>query len=214
MRKLVALVLLALMAATGLGCVAVSEYATPAPKPSEAALRYIAKAGVSGPNSYRGYANLEKAIRLERELESAYKVYSLGLEQAAERHELDYGILAKASAAKTKKAKHTEQALFGEKGLISMGLTVAGLGGFTGLLGLMRKRPGDITPIELEKATAQADIDLQDKDRQMLEIVKGVSVFMGKYDKTTAPGLALRETLKDTTTIGTRTAITTVKAMV
>lgn len=211
MRKLVALVLLALMVAIGIGCVALSELATPAPKPSEAALKYIAKAGVSDPNSYRGYANLEKAIRLEKELESAYNVYSLGLEQATERHELDYGILAKASAAKTSKGRHTEQALFGEKGLISMGLTVAGLSGFTGFLGLTRKRPGDITPIELEKATAQAGIELQDKDRQMLEIVKGVSVFMKKYDEKTAPGAELRSTLEAKTNTDTKQAIAALK---
>ena len=213
MRKLVALVLLALMAATGVGCVALSEYAAPAPRPTKAAEEYAVKAGVFDPNSYRGYANLAKARAFEKTLESAAKVYRLGLQQAHERHELDYGIHTKASAANTKKGEYAEQTLFGERGLISMGLTMAGLSGFTGLLGLMRKRPGDITPVELDTAVAQVGIDLKDKDRQMLEIVKGVSVFMDAYDEKTTPGAGLRSALEAKTNTDTKQVVAALKAV-
>jgi len=212
MRKIVAIILLALMVATGLGCVALSEYATPAPV-DKAAVKYAAEAGVIDANSFRGYANYEKARRLERALQSAYKVYTLGLDQAKERHELDYANLEKVVAANTKTGKQREAALFGETGLISMGIGLAGMGGLGGFLGLMRKRPGDITPAELEAATVQASVEVKDKERQLLEIIGGVSEFMKTYDKTTEPGMALRASLKTTTNSDTKQVVAAIKAV-
>jgi len=213
MKRIIVLVLLAILGLTGLGCVAVSKYVTPAPKASEAALEYGYKAGVLDPNSYRGYANLEKAERLELALESAYNIYTLGLEHATEKHELDYGILAKVAAANTKTGKERETALFSEKGLIPLIAGLAGFGGFTGLIGLMRKRPGDLTPADLQTATAQAGIDLGDKERQMHELVVGVSEFMATYDKSTVPGGALRSALEKATNTDTKQTVAALKAV-
>ena len=178
MRKTIAIMLLLVLGLTGLGCVAVSKYATPAPKASEAALKYGYEAGILDPNSYRGYANLEKAERLEVALESAYQVYTLGLEHATERHELDYGVLAKVAAANTKKGRATETAFFSEKGIIPLVAGLAGFGGLGSLIGLMRKRPGDITPQDMELALGGAGVKLKDKERQMLEIVRGIQAHL------------------------------------
>ena len=212
MKKVIAVVLLAILGLTGLGCVAVSKYATPATV-DQAAVKYAAEAGVIDANSYRGYANLEKAERLERALESAYKLYTLGIEQARERHELDYGILAKISAANTKRGQATEAALFSERGLIPLVAGLAGFGGLGGLIGLLRKRPGDITPVEMESALTSAGMDVQDKERQMLEIVAGVQAFLSKPEVSDEAKGGLKDSLTMAQSGDTRKVIAALKAV-
>jgi len=78
-----------------------------------------------------------------------------------------------------------EQSLFGEKGLLSMGLGMAGMGGFAGLLGLMRKRPGDITSeeatIAIADATGKSQEEISAKVTQFSQVVKGVDTFIKTY---------------------------------
>lgn len=212
MRKIVALILLALMVATGFGCVAVSEWLTPTPV-DKAAIKYAVKAGVADANSYRGYANLEKARRLGAEVKAAYEVNKLALDQLAERNELDYGILTEVVTRNRKIGERREAALFDETGLLPIIAGAAGMGGLGGLLGLMRKRPGDITPVEFEQATAQAGINLKDRDRQMLEIVGGVSEFMRQYDKKSEPGIALRTALRTKTNTDTKQVVAALRVV-
>lgn len=212
MKKIVAVILLALIVATGFGCVAVSEWLTPTPV-DKAAVKYAVEAGVIDANSYRGYANLEKARRLGAAVKAAYEVNKLALDQLVERNELDYGILNEAVTRNTKIGMKREQALFSETGLLPLAAGAMGMGGLGGLLGLMRKRPGDMTPVEFERATAQAGFDLNTKERHLLEIVGGVSEFMETFDKNTEPGKALRLSLSDKTNSDTKRAIAALKVV-
>jgi hypothetical protein len=164
----------------GVGCAALSEYITPATVDPQA-VAYVEKAGVADANAFAGYANLEKAIRLEAAVDAAHEVTSLALAQMAEKNELDYGILKGAVSNSLKTARDREEQLFGETGLLSTGLTALGFGTLTGVLGLMRKRPGDVTPQEMESVVAEVKGEVTDKDRQFLELVKGVQKCLDLY---------------------------------
>lgn len=196
----------------GVGCAALSEYVTPA-SIDQKAVEYVVKAGVADANDFKGYANLEKAIRLELMVENAYEVVTLALEQMREKNQLDYSILRGVVINNTKVAREREELLFGETGLLAVGLGALGAGGLGSILGLMRKRPGDITPQELEAALAEVKGEVTAKDRQVIEIVKGVQKFLDKYPKGTVYGDELRLALSNQS-IDTREAVAVAKARV
>lgn len=196
----------------GVGCAALSEYVTPA-SIDQKAVEYVVKAGVADANDFKGYANLEKAIRLELMVENAYEVVTLALEQMREKNQLDYSILRGVVINNTKVAREREELLFGETGLLAVGLGALGAGGLGSILGLMRKRPGDITPQELEAALADVKGEVTAKDRQVIEIVKGVQKFLDKYPKGTVYGDELRLALSNQS-IDTREAVAVAKARV
>lgn len=178
--KNILLIMASLILLMGVGCAALSEYITPATVDPQA-VAYVEKAGVADANAFAGYANLEKAIRLEAAVDAAHEVTSLALAQMAEKNELDYGILKGAVSNSLKTARDREEQLFGETGLLSTGLTALGFGTLTGVLGLMRKRPGDVTPQEMESVVAEVKGEVTDKDRQFLELVKGVQKCLDLY---------------------------------
>lgn len=194
----------------GLGCAALSEYVTPA-NIDQKAVEYVVKAGVADANDFKGYANLEKAIRLEMMVENAYEVVSLALEQMREKNQLDYSMLRGVVINNTKAAREREELLFGETGILAVGLSVLGAGGLGSVLGLMRKRPGDITPQEMESALADIKGEVTAKDRQIIEIVKGVQKFLDRYPKGTVYGDELRLALSNQSA-DTREAVAVAKA--
>lgn len=175
--KIVAYVLLGLMAISGIGCVALSEYITPA-ELNKQAISYVDKAGVVDANEFNGYANLHKAEKLARAIVAAYEVNTLALQQLQEKNNLDYNLLHDIAAKNLEIAKQKEEMLFSETGLLSMGLGLAGFGGLTGMIGLMRKRSGDITPQEMEQVVSDVKGEVTAKDRQIIELVKGVQAFI------------------------------------
>jgi len=42
----------------------------------------------------------------------------------------------------------------------------------------MRKRPQDVTPEDVESLLADLNVELSDKDRQLIELIRGVQAFM------------------------------------
>jgi len=168
----------------GVGCAALSEYLTPATLDRQA-IEYAAEAGVIDVNDFRGYANLEKAIRLELAVKAAYEVKSLALQQMVERNQLDYSLLHDAVLRNTAQAKEQEKQLFGETGILSMGLSLLGVGGLTGALGWMRKRLSDGNRQFVEIVT--------DGNRQFVEIVKGVQTFIDNSQLAPAVSDLLKE---------------------
>ena len=109
----------------GVGCAAISEYVTPATVDSRA-VEYAAKSGVADANSFRGFANLEKAMRLEVAVDAAYEVNSLAITQMAEKNKLDYNLLRGVVDRSLEIARSREEQLFGPTGLLSMGLRWSG----------------------------------------------------------------------------------------
>lgn len=178
--KKIALVLCLLVGVIAISCVPLSYYLTPADLDPQS-IDYVTNAGVADANKYAGYPNLHKAEMLKEDVESAYKITQFELEKAAEKNNLDYSICAETTAANYTAAIQREEDLFGKEGGIATLLGIAGLSGATGLLGLMRKRPGDITPEEASKAVAEAtgesQAEIEAKINQFNQVVKGVGEF-------------------------------------
>lgn len=185
-------IVMLLVSLVAVGCVVLSEHVTPT-SIDKAAIKYAIGAGVADANDYCGYANLYKANKLAAAVKAAYEINVLAIDQLRERHELDYNILNAVVTRNTKIGKQREAAFFGEKGLLSMGLGLLGVGGLGGLIGLRRKRPGDFTPA-----------DVADKDRQMLEVVQGVKTFI---DTKIPAAHNLKATLREKTSTDTKQVI-------
>ena len=200
--------------AIGVGCASLSEYVTPA-NIDRQAVTYAVNAGVADANDYDGYANLEKAIRLEVAVANAYEVKTLALAQMQEKNQLDYGILRGVVTNNTKIARAREEQLFGETGLLSVGLSALGAGGLAGIVGLMRRRPGDITPQEMEQAVVSIKGEVTTKDRQIIELIRGVQKFIDKNRDSDSIGYVVDELkayLGESQSMGTKQAVASVKA--
>jgi len=205
------------MTIAGLGCAAVSHYITPANIDKDA-VYYAVDAGTASPDDYTGYANLEKVERLKGDVDAAHSKVQLNLQQQIEADNLDYSIHSDSVASAVLAGTEREEMLFGEKGLVSMGLGLAGFGTLTGLLGLMRKRPGDVTLTEMEQALAslkgQAADQLSTKDKQFIQVVKGVQEYIDflSSDKKNTSGIKkLKGILDKHQDVDTKTAVATAK---
>ena len=180
MKTLIVIASIMLMV-VGLGCAALSSYVTPA-EVDQNALRYAINAGVAELSNYDAwYPNLAEVKRLAGDVDSAHNTIQLSLQQQAQKDDLDYSIHKDVVSTNLVTANQREEILFGETGLMSLGLSMAGFGGLTGLLGLMRKRPGDITRPEMEQALATATgkttEELLVKEKQMIQLVNGVQAY-------------------------------------
>lgn len=171
------------MVVMGVGCAAMSSYITPATR-DKRAIAYVEKQGVADANDYSGYFNLEKAERLARDLTAANAVRVQAIQHMYEDNELLVAQLQGSVTRNLEMARAREEFLFSEDGgLLSMGLTAAGLGTFTGLLGLMRKRPGDLTKEDVEKAIADFRQEAGIKAEQFAQVVTGVEKFFKSKDQ-------------------------------
>jgi len=210
MKRIVLVFIALALLVAGIGCAALSTLVTPA-NVDKNAVAYAASAGVIDPNDFRGYGNLDKAIRLKAAVDAAFQVKELSLNQMMEKNRLDYSQLSQVADSNMKASRAQEELLFGETGLLSMGLSLLGVGGLGTVIGLMRKRPGDITPQEMETALTEIKGEVTDKDRQIIEIVRGVQKLFEAYPKNTAFGAELRTALANQST-DTRQAVAAVKA--
>jgi len=197
MKKVFFVTITLLMVITAVGCYSLEEYLTPGNLNTKA-VALVVETGVADANEFTGYANLAKARKLQTYVQSAYDLDMLILEQSREKKQLTWdqvrGVVNRDVTVSAAKG----EALFGEKGIITSVLALAGFGGLTGAVGLMRKRPGDITKEDYQTALADAGIDLNVKQTQMTEIVTGVQGFFDKYKKAPADSkeLVLIEELK------------------
>jgi len=208
-RLLIVLVSLAAVLG-GLGCAALSNYITPAVIDGRA-VDYATAIGVAEPNEFAGYGNLRKAVKLEKSVGAAHEQTQLNLLQLAEKDNLVYAQLNDIVKNNRINSQISEEQLFGKTGLLSMVLGLLGAGTLTGYLGLMRKRPGDITPEEVKQVVSGKEAELTAKEIQIIELVKGVQEFI---DNGTSSG-SLRE-LKDflakAQSIGTKQTVAKIKA--
>ena len=166
---------------TGLGCAAFSQFVTPADIDKKA-VTWVVEAGVAEANDYAGYGNMLKAGKLVDDVTTAHTVILFDLEQRIEKNDLERDIHLGTSTHNYKKAQTIEEKAFGPQGYLSMGLGLIGMGGFTGLLGLMRKRPGDLTQQDMESAVSQYKGEVTEKDKQFIEVVNGVKKFIDKNE--------------------------------
>jgi len=189
--KTVAIVFSIVLMVSGIGCVALSSYITPADLDGKA-VQYVVDAGIAELTDYKAwYPNLALAKRLPKDLTAANLLNQQVLQQMMDKDNTVYNIFRGTTVLNRNVALEREEALFGESGLVSLGLGMLGFGGFTGLLGLMRKRPQDITKDEMENAVAtiqsKTKEELSLKEKQMIQLVKGVQMFIDG-DKTPVSG--------------------------
>ncbi|MCK4814236.1 hypothetical protein KA005_00580 [bacterium] len=184
LRTIVVMLSLILIVA-GVGCVALSRKVTPADVDAKA-VAYVVKSGLADANDFKAwYPNVAMAGKLKKAVDDAHGINIQELQQEMEREDLKYSTHKDVVTNNYKLGQKREELLFGEKGLLSLGLSMAGIGTLTGFVGLMRKRPGDVTSQELEQVVAQSQgktaVDLSEKEKQFVEVVKGVQKFMDTY---------------------------------
>jgi len=215
MKKVIAVLCLMLMAA-GCASMSLSEWLTPGEVDSDA-VKYVVEAGVAKPEEYDGYGNLYKAVKLRKDVEISHKFNIQDIEHLAEEENLVYSVYSDTTSTNAIVAQQREEAIFGEEGLLSLGLTIAGFGGLTGLLGLMRKRPGDMTKEDYENALATTNgktvAELSLKEKQFCQLVKGVQSFLDSSTVNPLPAKQLKEALSKTTDEDTRKAVAVAKAI-
>ena len=163
-----------------MGCVALSSYITPA-EIDQDAVNYVAGV-VAAPSDYSGYSNMTKAEQLRKDVNATHLIIQQDLQHEMQKDDLEHSIHQEVTTSNYTVAQQREEMLFGETGLLSLGLSMAGFGSLTGLLGLSRKRPGDVTAPEMEQAVATATgkttAELSVKEKQFVQLVKGVQAFM------------------------------------
>ena len=180
--KTITIIFSIILMTAGLGCVVLPSYITPADLDGKA-VQYVVDAGIAELTDYKAwYPNLALAKRLPKDLAAANLLNQQVLQQKIDKDNTIYNIFRGTAVLNRNVALEREEALFGESGLASLGLSMLGFGGFTGLLGLMRKRPGDITKDEMENAVAtvqnKTTAELTLKEKQMIQLVKGVQAFL------------------------------------
>jgi len=188
-----AMLLCTLMVVVGIGCAALSHYITPGDLDKDTQ-RYVVDHGRGNysEEDYKSflYPNLVDVQKLDEDLDDVHDMEQLRLHQKIDMDNQEYAICKKASSSNLQSGLMREETLFGEKGLLSLGLSLAGMGTLTGLLGLMRKRPGDMTPQDMEKAVAEVSGKTQEeltaKQKQFIQVVSGVSTLMKDW-KTNNP---------------------------
>lgn len=184
MKKTLIIVVSLVLILAGVGCVALSQQVTPADVDSRA-VNYVDNSDIADANEFAGYANLYKALKLSDYLDQAHQLTQFELSKLLEHDNLVYSQLKDTVANNVTIGQQREELIFGETGILSLGLSMVGAGSLTGFIGLMRKRPGDWTQEEVNDALDELGVEVSDKDRQIAEIVKGVSAVMKSDDVTT-----------------------------
>jgi hypothetical protein len=140
---------------TLLGCVAFSKAITPATLDNNA----IAYTG-NPPDEYRSFIwpNLADVEKLSADVDSTHQLNTLAWQQKIDTDKLKYSQIKAVVAKNRQLASQLEQNLFGDQGMLTIGLSALGFGLPAGLLGLMRKRPQDITPEEFKTALIEAGL--------------------------------------------------------
>uniref|UniRef100_A0A6M3K807 Uncharacterized protein n=1 Tax=viral metagenome TaxID=1070528 RepID=A0A6M3K807_9ZZZZ len=213
-KKAIVVVSLILLVA-GIGCVPLSYYITPATVDGNA-VKYVTSAGVADVNDFAGYPNLAKAKLLDEKVDAAYAIKTQEVKHLVEDNNLEYSLLKKVTVPNVTAGLEREQATFGENGLVTLGLSCLGVGGLGSVIGLMRKRPGDITKEEHQQVLADVQgksvAELSEKEKQLTELIVGFE----NLKKTFKPDVHLLDTFKtlmnkaqDTST---RVAVAEIKA--
>lgn len=184
MKYLITVVSLCMLVA-GMGCIALSQLVTPVPELDTQAITYVVDSGIADANEYKGYQNLYKALKLDKDVDIAHNIYQFNYTQLIEKDNHQYSIFDNLTDATVDVGMAREEALFGETGLLSMGLSLLGVGGMGTIIGLMRKRPQDWTKEEVSNV-------LQVKDKRTKQIIVGISEFMHQYQDNEDVILALK----------------------
>jgi len=197
MRKVIAYVLLAVVL-IGSGCIsALSEHLTPG-KNDAKVIAYVEKVGTGEAADYKGFLfpSLATLRQLKHDFEAAVVITNQELIHLAESKKLEENILRGIVDHDVDVGESREELIFDPvTGAVAVGLSLFGIAG-GGYLGLMRKRPQDITPQEMEKALGDIKGEVTDKDQKILQLVASVKKVIDAQS-TTASKDKITKILKD-----------------
>jgi len=169
MKKVIAYTMLAIVL-VGSGCIGtIAENITPA-NIDNGAVNYAVDANVAEPDEYSGYPSLAKLKKLQLDIKSAHELNGLELQQLAEKENLKFNLLSGIVSTDIEIAQAREELLFGPTGAVAIGLSLLGVSA-GGYLGLMRKRPKDLSPEEVESVMAEIKGEVTKKDRALIQLV-------------------------------------------
>jgi hypothetical protein len=175
MKKLLAYIVLAVVVIGG-GCIGtLSEELTPA-RIDKDVVAYNEEAGTGTAEDYTGllYPSLASVKRLQADFEAAVVVTNQALQHLVEQKQLQADILKGIVDNDVEIAAAREDWAFNPTtGVFAIGLGLAGISA-GGILGLMRKRPKDITPEEMTAALKDIRGEVDERDRRIVEIVSSV----------------------------------------
>ncbi len=137
------------------GCVSASKVVTPA-KIDTRAVEYTG----NEPDEYKSflYPNLSDAEKLSADVESTHQLNTLAWQQKIDADKLKYSQIKEVVTFNREQAQALENNLFSEQGFLTLGLSALGFGLPAGVIGLLRKRPQDITPEEFKTAIYEAGL--------------------------------------------------------
>lgn len=175
MRKTIAILLLAVVL-IGSGCIsALSEHLTPT-KNDKQVIAYVEKVGTGRAEDYKGFLfpSLATLRKLKHDFEAAVAMTNQELKHLAEQKKLEENILRGIVDYDIDVGEIREDSLYNPTtGAIAVGLSIFGIAG-GGMLGLMRKRPQDITRQDHEKALGDIKGKITDRDRKIIALVASV----------------------------------------
>lgn len=175
MKKVIAYILLAVVL-IGSGCIGtVSEHLTPGRIDSDI-VAYNEAAGTGKAEDYKSflYPSLADLKRLQFDFDAAVALTEQELIHIAEQKQLEAKILRGVLTGDIEIAVAREEFIFNPTtGALAIGLSLLGVGA-GGYLGLIRKRPQDITPVEMEKALGEIKGEVTDRNRQIIQLVASV----------------------------------------
>ena len=211
MKKLLAYIVLA-AAVIGGGCIGtLSEELSPG-RVDKKVVAFNEEAGTGAAADYKGllWPRLASIKRLRTDFEAAVVVTNQELKHLVEQKRLQAKILRGVVTNDYNVAAAREEFLFNPTtGALAVGLSLLGVGA-GGYLGLMRKRPQDITPVEMETALGEVKGEVTNKDRQIIQLVASMKNVIQAQPE--ANREAIVKTLKDGQLPETRTAVKKVLA--
>jgi hypothetical protein len=212
MKQVIAYIMLAVVL-IGSGCMGtLSENLTPGNVDKDV-VEYVEEAGVGHAEDYEGilYPSLAEVRRLNQDLDAAIALTDQELKHIAEQKKLKDRILLGTVGRDLELAVAREDFLFNPTtGAIALGLSLLGVGA-GGYLGLMRKRPQDMTPEEIEAAMVEVQGDISDNQRSLISIVKSIQNVIDAETEPEKQAVILK-ILKDCQTPEARTAVKEAKA--
>jgi hypothetical protein len=206
-KRILAYILLAVVVIGG-GCMGtMSEELTPG-RIDPRIVNFNVESGVADANDYDGflYPSLATLRKLQRDFEAAKAITKQELEHMIEQKLLELNVLQGTLDTDVELAEAREDWAFNPTtGAIVMGLSLMGVAG-GGLVGAMRKRPQDVSPEEMEKIVGDIKGDVDEKDRQILNLVASVKNVLEDMP-TEESREAMKKTLKAAQLPDTRVAV-------
>jgi len=172
MKKILAYIVLAVVVIGG-GCIGtLSEELTPG-RCDPDVVAFNEEAGTGSAKDYKGllFPSLASVKLLQTDFKAAVAITIQELKQLVEQKRLQIDILNGIVDGDVEIAVARENFLFNPTtGALAIGLSLLGIGA-GGYLGLMRKRPQDITPVEMERALGDVKGEVDNRDRKIINLV-------------------------------------------